>query len=114
MTVADCGIREGCECCVRGKQARTPFPKTTEKKTSAPLDLIHSDVYGPLKTPSVSGFRYFVSFVDDHSRYCTIYFLKKKSEVADRIEEFCNYVRTQFGRYPKRIRSDRGGQSRQL
>ncbi|XP_055632911.1 uncharacterized protein LOC129773335 [Toxorhynchites rutilus septentrionalis] len=52
MKIADCGVLEGCECCLKGKQARTPFPKTSEKKTNAPLDLVLSDVYGPLEVSS--------------------------------------------------------------
>lgn len=110
IQVRDCGTNELCEPCLKGKQARKPFPKSTEKKSTATLDLIHTDVCGPMDAYSLSGFKYFVTLIDDHSRFCVLYFLKKKSEVPEKIQEFVRMVKTQQGRVPKAIRSDNGGE----
>ena len=52
------------------------------------VDLIHSDICGPMSSPSLSGYLYCVLFIDDHSRKSWIYFLKAKSETLDRFKEF--------------------------
>lgn len=51
-----------------------------------------------------------MTLIDDHSRYTTVYFLNRKSEAADRIEEYVEMVHTRFGKYPTAIRSDQGGE----
>ena len=66
-----------------GKNIRNPFPQS-EHKSKEPLDLVHSDVCGPMSVHSFSGYRYCVTFIDDYSRKTWIYFLKAKSEVFDR------------------------------
>ncbi|KAI0038011.1 hypothetical protein FA95DRAFT_1474291, partial [Auriscalpium vulgare] len=57
-----------CEPCLAGKMHANPFPSSTHR-ARAPLHLIHSDVHGPLpvRTPSASGYRYWVTFIDDHT-----------------------------------------------
>ena len=110
IKLRDCGCYVTCECCVEGKLARLPFPKRSGIKSKQPLDLIHTDVCGPMRTPTPKGCRYFVTMIDDFSRYCVVYFLKKKSEVTERIKEYVQFVKTLFGRTPKVIRSDQGGE----
>lgn len=104
IDVRDCGVQEKCEQCLKGKQSRKPFPKSTEKKSRAVLDLIHTDVYVPMETKSLSGFKYFLTITDDHSRYCVLYFLKNKSEVSEDIQKYVQFVKTQFNRITKVIR----------
>jgi len=58
------------------------------KRVKQILQLVHSDVFGPVKFPSLGKFVYYVSFIDDFSRNTWISFLKKKSEVFDRFKEF--------------------------
>lgn len=110
LELTDCGIDEPCECCMKGKSTRLPFPKESKTKTLAPLDIVHTDVCGPVEVPSVSGYRYFMTVIDDFSRHCTVYLLKEKSEVVEKIEEYVAYVKTHFGRKPKIVRSDQGGE----
>jgi len=58
---------EFCEHCVLGKQRIVKFG-TAIHNTKGIVDYVHSDVWGPIKTPSIEGRHYFVTFVDDFSR----------------------------------------------
>ena len=69
-----------CKGCVEGKNIKNPFPKSNTK-TEGILELIHSDVCGPMPSTSLSGYAYHVSFIYDYSRKIWIHFLKKKDEV---------------------------------
>lgn len=68
-----------CDPYQRAKAHQLPFQKS-KHVTSPPLELVHSDVWGPAVT-SVGGFKYYVSFLDDFSRFTWIYLLKRKSDV---------------------------------
>lgn len=57
-----------CEICIRGKMTRAPFPAASVERTVNPLDIIHSDICGPMRSESKSGARYFITFIDGHSR----------------------------------------------
>ncbi|KAE9040198.1 hypothetical protein PR001_g7195 [Phytophthora rubi] len=67
-----------------GKQTVEAFPKRSKTKISRVLELVHTDVMGPMKSTSKGGAKYILTFVDDFSRYVVAYFLKKKSEVASK------------------------------
>lgn len=110
LNVVDCGIRWTCECCIECKMARPPFPSVAEKTSTAVLDIIHSDVCGPMEVTTPGGCRYYMTLIDDYSRYTFVYFLKHKSEVENKIREFVKLVQNQFGRKPRIIRSDQGGE----
>ena len=71
---------------------------------------MHSDVFGPMKVPSLGKSMYYVSFIDDFSRNTWIYFLKKKSEVFDRFKEFKALVKNQIEKKIKVLRTDNGGE----
>ena len=103
-------IEKGCQGCAMGKQKRLPFPGKTGTKTTKPLELIHSDVCGPMSVPSVGGSRYFVSFIDDYSRYTTVHMMKNKSEVSDKLLKFVNLAENLTGEKVKKVRSDNGGE----
>ena len=49
---------------------------------------MHSDVCGPMHMPSIGGANYFVTFIDDYTQCCAVYFMKHKSEVFDKFIEF--------------------------
>lgn len=108
--VAECKCNDVCEVCVRGKMHRSPFPKESESKSSAVLDLVHTDICGPMRTATLGGRKYFLTFTDDYSRYTVVYIVRRKSETLEKIKEFVEMAKTQFGRKPKILRSDRGGE----
>jgi len=70
--------------------------------------LIHVDIWGPYSIPSIHGHKYFLTIVDDYSRYTLIFLLKQKSEVVKVLEHFVIFVQTQFETTIKIIRSDNG------
>jgi hypothetical protein len=80
--------REGvCKGCAQGKNIKNPFPKS-DSKTKGILELIHSNICGPMPSTSLSGHVYYVSFIDDYSRKTWVYFLKSKDEVLRKFKEF--------------------------
>ena len=78
--------------------------------TSAPIELIHSDVAGSFPHMSMSQEKYALKFIDDFSRFCWVYFLKHKSEFFGLFKVFKALVENQSGRKLKIFRSDNGGE----
>ncbi|KAH9751748.1 retrovirus-related pol polyprotein from transposon RE1 [Citrus sinensis] len=100
-----------CDACQYGKMHQLPF-YSTGIKTKAPLELIHTDLWGPAPLSSSTGYRYYISFVDDYSRYCWIFPLTLKSEALDTFKFFKNLVEKQIGCSVKALQSDWGGEYR--
>jgi hypothetical protein len=99
-----------CEICNIMKATRLKFHKREIPRVSERLDLIHMDICGPITPASMSGKRYFITFVDDATRKSEVYFLEKKSEAMEKFKEFKIKVEKQTGLKIKRIRSDNGGE----
>ena len=74
------------------------------------LELIHTDVCGPMSSTARGGFQYFITFTDDLSRYGYAYLMRHKSETFEKFKEFQNEVENQRGKEIKAFRSDRGGE----
>lgn len=96
-----------CDVCLQGKMTRTPFPKKSERQTKI-LDLVHTDVCGPMRETSLGGARYFVEFIDDCSGWCEIRFLKSKADVYRAMTEYASLVKNQKGVKLKCLQSDNG------
>ena len=76
-----------CDGCVPGKSHGKPFyPR--QNRSQKVGEVINSDVNGPMSTSSNYGFRYYVVFKDDFSKYTRIFFMKEKSEVAFHLNTF--------------------------
>ncbi|KAH9726030.1 retrovirus-related pol polyprotein from transposon RE1 [Citrus sinensis] len=75
-------LNQICEACQMGKSHKLHF-SSIEIKTTKALELIHTDLWGPSPIPSREGYTYYISFVDDFSRYTWIYPLKLKSEALE-------------------------------
>ncbi len=99
-----------CEACARAKQARKAFQPVGGIKSSKRLQLIHSDVCGPMPKTSLGGARYFVTYCDDYTRVVYVYFVKKKSEVFSTFKEFEKLVTTSVGEPIRVLRTDNGGE----
>lgn len=76
-----------CITCLEGKQTRIPFP-TEGTRAQNKLELIHSDICGPMEVQSFGGARYFVTFIDDFTRKVFVFILKNKSDVFEKFKEF--------------------------
>lgn len=76
-------VRRFSETFIQRQQSTTPYPKKSTIESKDLLELIHIDVCGPMTVPSINGSTFFISFIDDNSRYTKVYFLKSKNEVED-------------------------------
>ena len=102
--------KEACDGCMKGKQSRNSFPRDQATRAKEILDLVHSDVCGPMQTKSLGGNRYFVTFIDDKSRYTAIYFMQRKDEVFNKFKEYEAMMMNVTGKKIKTLRSDNGGE----
>ena len=80
-----------CEPCLMGKMTKTPFFGTMERATDL-LEIIHTDVCGPMSVDARGGYRCFHALTDDFSRYGYIYLMKHKSETFEKFKEFQSEV----------------------
>ena len=99
-----------CSTCVHGKHHQDKFNKCASWNALVPLQLVHSDLCGPLRGVSFSGFKYFLNFIDDYSRRTWVYFLKLKSEVFHMLLAYKALVEKQSGQRILKLRSDNGGE----
>jgi transposase InsO family protein len=107
IEIMSCNCQDECETCLKGKFSRLPFQKS-KSTSSAVLDLVHTDVCGPMQTETPGKKRYYLTFIDDFSRYSMVYLLAKKSDVFEKLQDYVALMRNQFGKMPKTLRCDRG------
>ena len=74
------------------------------------MDIVHSDVCGPITTTSLSGYVYYVSLIDYYSHKTWIYFLKGKNEVFSKFKQFKALGENLFEKKIKVFRSDNGAE----
>ncbi|CAL8993855.1 unnamed protein product [Prunus brigantina] len=98
-----------CSACVLGKATRLPF-MSQGSVSSKPLELIFSDVWGPSPVESSSGYKYYVLFVDDFTKYSWLYPLHAKSDVCSTFEIFKSKVENVLNARIMTLRSDSGGE----
>lgn len=97
-----------CETCLEGKAKRRSFPER-ECHTKAVLEIIHSDVCSANEVAHDKS-KYFITFLDDYSRYSEVAIMKKKSQA---LESFKNYMASVERFHEKKIKclqSDNGGE----
>jgi transposase InsO family protein len=92
------------------KQTRKPFMTTTLQRATTSLEVLYSDVCGPIEVPTIGGKKYFVSFIDEFSKKMWVYSLDKKSEVLTVFEKFKRLVEKESGHSIKFLRTDGGGE----
>ena len=104
-------IPEGwqCETCITSKSTKRK-PEPTESRCDTPFELIHSDLSGRFSTPSFGNSWYYVTFIDDCTRYAWVYPLKVKSATVKVFTQFILERQTQDSAVIKRFRTDNGGE----
>ncbi|WVZ09093.1 hypothetical protein V8G54_022439 [Vigna mungo] len=98
-----------CNACHSAKQKRLPFPSSTAYALH-PFDVIHVDIWGPCSVVSLHSHKYFLTIIDDHTRYTWVHLMKTKSETRQHLIHFIAYVKNQFKTTIKVIRSDNGSE----
>ena len=99
-----------CEGFIFGKQHRETFPVGKSYRARSPLEIVHSDICGPMQTTSIGGCKYFLTFIDDYSRKTWVYFLKHKSDAFSCFQQFKALVEKQSGYRINIQKTDRGGE----
>ncbi|KAK2352556.1 putative mitochondrial protein [Trifolium repens] len=99
-----------CEGCFVSKQPRNSFKNSVYSRSKQALDVVHSDVCGPIETSTLGGNRYFMTCVDEFTRKIWIFLLKEKSEVFSVFTKFCALAERQSGNKLKILRTDGGGE----
>jgi transposase InsO family protein len=97
-----------CKACIKVKTERKSVPNTRTSRERKPGELTHTDVWGPARVSSLHGYRYYVSFIDDATRHCTISFMKTKDETPTKVKQYLVLIERQNSFVPKAIRADNG------
>lgn len=98
-----------CEVCTQGKQTRLPFTNQGTRAVSL-LQIVHSDVCGPMSVNSIGGVKYYVCFIDNFSLQFFVYIIEQKSQVFECFQKFKALVENQTDKKIKIFRSDGGGE----
>ena len=96
-----------CQICATSKLTKKTCSLVTRETKL--LELIHYDLGDLKQTMTRGGKKFYVTFIDDYSRFARIYLLRSKDEAFDMFLSYKAEVENQLDRKIKRIRSDRGG-----
>ena len=100
-----CNQTDTCYICPLAKQKRLPFVCNNHMSPN-PFDLLHCDIWGPFHIPSYSGHRFFLTLVDDCTRFTWVFLMKNKSDASFLVPRFFQMIHTQFNSKIKCFRSD--------
>lgn len=98
-----------CTSCIFAKSHRQPF-QSSMPQADRLLYCVHSDVVGPFHIPTPNGNRYFVTFIDEHSRFAKVYLIKHKSDVFDTFKEYIAESDRHTGKQLCILKCDHGGE----
>jgi len=96
-----------CKICMEAKHTRTKFDNN-RTKASRPLQIIHTDLCGPINPTTWDGNKYFITFLDDYTHYTMVYLLKSKAEAEVKIKEYVRRMETHLNKKVAKIRCDNG------
>lgn len=99
-----------CDACARGKSKQSAYSKKSSFRAADRLELIHTDLCGPVSAQSFGGALYFIPFIDDYSRMCFVYFLRHKSQALETFLLFLEMAERQSGNKLRTLRTDGGGE----
>lgn len=92
--------------CLKNKISEEPYPANSSNPAKCILERVLSDICGPFRTQAICGSRYFATFIDECSRYCKVYPLKSRDEIASAFDEYKRFVKKQTGHLIKEVRTD--------
>lgn len=96
-----------CDTCHFSKQKKLPYSFSFSRTTRF-FELIHVDIWGPMNTTFLDGFKYFVTVVDDFTRFTWTHLIRLKSDTRSILQNFITFIENQFDLKLKRLRSDNG------
>ena len=96
-----------CDICHYSRHKKLPF-NLSENKASKCYELLHFDIWGPVSTQSIHSHKYFITALDDYSRFTWIILCKSKSEVQNHVQNFILLIENQFNCKVKVVRTDNG------
>lgn len=96
-----------CEVCQLSKHTRSSYPLQSYK-SSHPFHMIHSDIWGPSRVNNIFGSRWFVTFIDDHTRLTWLFLMKEKSDIGRIFQTFHLMIQTQFSTKIQVFKTDNG------
>ena len=96
-----------CDICAMAKGTKLPFPPSEARALNL-FDLIHTDLSGIIRISNLLNVNYFVIFVDDYSRYISVFLISRKFQVAECYRQYQNWAAVQFNKQIKIVRSDNG------
>jgi len=111
LPISTSKVSNPCSACLSSKSKQLPFSKSFSRST-CPLKLIYMDMWGPTPICSTSGFKYYVSLLDDFSRYTWLYPISCKGDVTSIFHKFKIYVECFFKEKICAVQSDWGGEYR--
>lgn len=97
-----------CSSCSISKSTKAPCKVLSSRQTKNVLELIHSDLCGPMPIKSIGGASYILTFTDDYSRKVTVHCLQSKDEVAEYVRKYIARVERETDKRVKRFRTDNG------
>ncbi len=104
------GTISGCPTCALGKSQQKAHPKKTIHQTKDPMELVYTDLMGPITPAAKGGYLYVAKFTDDFTRMKEIFLLKSKAEAVDSLHLCNNTVAVPLGLRLQRLRADKGGE----
>ena len=91
MRISDSSV-DVCEICELNKAMKQPIAKDCTTRAQAVLDIVHTDILGPITPEAVDSHKYAIGFVDSFSRFCSVYFMKSRDETVEKFQQFCAVV----------------------
>lgn len=88
------------------KSSNNRYNRTSQLKSTEIIEIVHSDVCGPMRVESIGGSRYIATFVDDHTRWCKVSFLKRKNDVSTELVRYKTGMENLTGKRKNFLQSD--------
>ena len=85
MRISD-NLVDLCENCELNKAKKQPIAEDCTTRALAVLDIVYTDILGPITPEAVDGHKYAIGFVDSVSRYCRVYFMKSRDETLEKFQ----------------------------